>query len=241
MPRRRALIVQHMEWEGPGKHLRAALERAGVGYEVSKAWRDPLPPLAPFGALIVLGGSPNVGETDRHPYLAGLEAAIREVLGSGGAYLGFCLGHQLLAHVLGCRVGPLPRKCVGFATGRLTPAGREHPAFRGLPESFPIFQWHGQGVLPPLPPEVEALAASPEVEVEALGLRGNPRVLGLQFDNHAGAEDAARWLAADRAWAASGTDLAPEEFAARAAAEEPAIGRWFHAFLENFLALAGLA
>ncbi|MGQ9590799.1 MAG: type 1 glutamine amidotransferase [Planctomycetota bacterium] len=241
---KRLLIVQHMEWEGPGKHLLSALERAGVDYETCRAWREPLPPLGRFGALVVLGGSPNVGETDRYPYLAGLEAAVREVLASSRAYLGFCLGHQLLAHVLGCRVGPLARKSVGFATARLTPEGKAHPAFRGLPESFPLFKWHGQGVLPPLPPEVDVLATSPGVEVEAIGFRGNPRILGLQFDNHAGAEDAARWLAEDRAWAASETDLAhlaPEEFAARAAAEEPRIGRWFRAFLESFLALAGLA
>ena len=53
-----------------------------------------------------------------------LKARIREGIAAGKAYLGFCLGHQLLAHVLGCRVGPLPRKSVGFITGELTPAGR---------------------------------------------------------------------------------------------------------------------
>ena len=50
--------------------------------------------------MIVLGGAPNVDEEDKFPYLKPLKARIREVIASGKAYLGFCLGHQLLAHVL---------------------------------------------------------------------------------------------------------------------------------------------
>jgi hypothetical protein len=33
------LIVQHMDWEGPGQHLLAALGGAGVAYRVLEAWR----------------------------------------------------------------------------------------------------------------------------------------------------------------------------------------------------------
>ncbi len=241
MARTEILIVQHAEWEAPGAHLKKALSRAGVPFRVWRAWDERAPNLAPLGGLIVLGGPPNVGEEERFPYLADLEALIREALRTDRAYLGFCLGHQLLAHVLGCRVGPLPRKSVGFAAGRLTNEGRAHPAFRGLPETFPLFKWHGQAVLPPVPDGLEVLAESQEVAVEAIGLRGEPKVIGLQFDNHAGAEDAARWLAEDREWASSGTDLSEEAFLARAAAEERSIEAWFLAFLENFLRVAGIA
>ena len=95
------LIVQHMEWEGPGQHLLGALLEGGINFQVTKAWEEPLPPMEPFGGLIVLGGSPNVDEEDRFPYLKPLKARIREVIDTGKAYLGFCLGHQLLADVLG--------------------------------------------------------------------------------------------------------------------------------------------
>ena len=103
------LIVQHLDWEGPGQHLLAALAEGGITYEVVEAWQKPLPALDPFGGMIVLGGSPNVDEEEQFPYLISLKARIREGLAAGKAYLGFCLGHQLLAHVLGCRVGPLPQ------------------------------------------------------------------------------------------------------------------------------------
>ena len=121
---------------------------------------NPCRSLDSFRGLIVLGGSPNVDEEEQFPYLRPLKEAIREVIARGKAYLGFCLGHQLLGHVLGCKVGPLPRKSVGFITGELTAAGQAHPAFQGLPAQLDLFKWHGQGVLPPLPPGAGLLVAS---------------------------------------------------------------------------------
>ena len=232
------LIVQHMDWEGPGQHLVTALAEAGVAYRVLEACHEPLPAITEFAGLIVLGGSPNVDEEDRFPYLAPLKAAIRQVIAGGGAYLGFCLGHQLLGHVLGCRVGPLPRKSVGFITGEMTPEGLAHPAFQGFPARPDLFKWHGQGVLPPLPPGINILARSAAAPVEALGPAGNPKVLGLQFDNHAGPADVEKWLKFDAAWALgeSGADAAA--IVATAKTREAEMGREFRGFMNNFLNLA---
>lgn len=231
------LIIQHMDWEGPGQHLVTALNAAGVGYRLVEVWHEPLPPLESFGGMMVLGGSPNVDEEEQFPYLRPLKERIREVIASGRPYLGFCLGHQLLGQVLGCRVGPLPRKSVGFITGELTPAGRMHPAFQGLPPRLDLFKWHGQGVLPPLPPGVNILAQSKAAAVEALGLAGNPRVVGLQFDNHAAAQDVAKWLKHDAQWALSGTGVDPEALIASAKSQETAMGQEFRRFMDNFLRL----
>lgn len=233
------IIVQHMDWEGPGEHLLAALDEHQVPWQVAEVWHQPLPDASDVAGLIVLGGSPNVDEEDRFPYLRPLKALIRETVERGLPYLGFCLGHQLLAHVLGCQVGPLPRKVIGYREAELTLAGQNHPAFTGLPSRFWLFSWHGQGVLPPLPPGLEVLASSPEVPVQALGLSHNPRVLGLQFDNHAGPGDVARWLTADAAWALQGSGVEAAGLLADAQGHDPAVGRWFRHFLGNFCRLAG--
>jgi GMP synthase (glutamine-hydrolysing) len=232
------LIVQHMDWEGPGQHLLASLQEAGVAYRILEAWREPMPAITDLAGLIVLGGSPNVDEEAQFPYLAPLKAAIRQAIADGLAYLGFCLGHQLLGHVLGCRVGALPRKSIGFISGELTPAGQAHPAFQGLPARPRLFKWHGQGVLPPLPEGIEILAQSAAAPVEALGVRGNPKVLGLQFDNHAGPVDVEKWLKFDAAWALSGSGADPAAIIATAQAQEAEMGQEFRRFLQNFLALA---
>jgi GMP synthase (glutamine-hydrolysing) len=231
------MIVQHMDWEGPGQHLLAALLAAEVNFRVVQAWQEPLPTLNDFDGMIVLGGSPNVDEEAQFPYLIPLKARIREVMAAGKAYLGFCLGHQLLAHVLDCRVAPLPKKSVGFITGELTPAGLAHPAFKGLPQQLNLFKWHGQGVLPPLPEGVTLLAQSAAAPVEALGLADNPRVVGLQYDNHAAAVDVANWLRHDGEWALEGSGADPKAMVTTAVAQEAAMGQEFRRFMDNFLQL----
>jgi GMP synthase (glutamine-hydrolysing) len=231
------LIVQHMDWEAPGQHLLGALLEGSVNFQVVEAWQEPLPALEPFDGMIVLGGSPNVDEEDKFPYLIPLKARIREVLAGGKGYLGFCLGHQLLGHVLGCQVGPLPKKSVGFITGELTDAGKAHPVFQGLPAQLNLFKWHGQGVLPPLAANVSPLARSAAAPVEALGLADNPRVVGLQYDNHAAAVDVSTWLRNDGEWALSGSGADPEAMVAEAVAQEAAMGREFRRFMENYLRL----
>ncbi|MEW6386865.1 MAG: type 1 glutamine amidotransferase [Thermodesulfobacteriota bacterium] len=240
MGRKKLLIVQHMAWEGPGGHLKAALGELGLDYQVAEVWHAALPALAPFAGMIVLGGSPNVDEEDRYPYLRPLKALIRETIASDRVYLGFCLGHQLLAHVLGCRVGPLPKKSVGFITGRLTPRGRVHPAFEGLPTRLELFKWHGQGVYLPIPHGLSILATSDPSPVEALGLMDNYRVLGLQFDNHADAADVETWLAHDGDWALAGSGVDPQALKAAAREQEASMGLLFRRFLENFCRSAGL-
>ena len=232
------LIVQHMDWEGPGQHLLAALQDAKVDYRLLEAWHKPVPAVADFAGFIVLGGGPNVDEEEQFPYLAPLKAAIRELIATGKPYLGFCLGHQLLAHVLGCRVGPLPQKSVGFITGELTPAGLAHPVFQGLPARPKLFKWHGQGELPPLPPRIEILAQSTAAPVEALGVAGNPKVVGVQFDHLVGPGDVEKWLQADAAWALSGSGADPAAVMATARAQDAEMGREFRRFMNNFLRLA---
>jgi GMP synthase-like glutamine amidotransferase len=237
---KKILIVQHMDWERPGGHLLAALAEARVNFDLAEVWHQPLPPLDPYAGLVVLGGSPNVDEEEDFPYLKPLKAMIKETIASGRSYLGFCLGHQLLSHVLGCRVGPMSRKSVGFTTGHLTPRGQDHPAFQGLPGEFPLFKWHGQGVFMPVPHGLAILATSEAAPVEAIGILDNPRVVGLQFDNHADARDAATWLAHDREWALDGSGVDPEALTSQARERESEMGATFRRFMGNFLRVAGL-
>lgn len=231
------LIIQHMDWEAPGRHLLAALQQAEINYLVVEAWQEPVPAMDSYAGMIVLGGSPNVDEEEQFPYLIPLKARIRDVVAAGKLYLGFCLGHQLLGHVLGCRVGPLPRKSVGFIRGELTSIGKAHPIFQGLPPQLDLFKWHGQGVLPPLPPGVNILARSTAAPVEALGLDDNPRIVGLQFDNHVAASDVANWLRHDGEWALSGSGADPESLVATARIKEADMGREFHRLMDNFFRL----
>ena len=79
-----------------------------------------------------------------YPFLKAEKEVIRQALETDKPYLGFCLGHQLLAHALGAGVGLNLCRSVGFVAGHVRKDGRSLPMFNGIPRSFPLFKWHAE-------------------------------------------------------------------------------------------------
>ena len=97
-----------------------------------------------------------------------IHSLIREwVGGSRRPFLGFCLGHQLLAEAMGGEVGPAAEPEIGVMPVRLTDAGRASPFLRGVPDEFPCLQWHSAEVIR-VPAGAEVLVSSPACAVNAL-------------------------------------------------------------------------
>ena len=236
--RKRFLVFQHMDWEGPGVHLVRSARNLGVNLEIIEVWHQDIPDLAPYDGLIVLGGSPNVDQEKQYPFLGAEKSAIRQALATDKPYLGFCLGHQLLGDVLEMKVGPNPKRSIGFIQGHLTSPGREHPLFQNLPNTFPLFKWHAQAVLAPVPEQVDILVTSADCEVEAISLKGSPHVVGLQFDNHAASrQDIATWLEGDRQWLSQMVEVNPAVVLADAVELEASMGEHFERLFGNYLEL----
>ena len=235
------LVFQHGPWERPGRFLLQAAEELGIRLRTVKVWQQPIPKLASYDGLIVLGGSPNVDQERQYPFLISEKEAIRESIAADRPYLGFCLGHQLLADALGAKVGPNFRPSVGFVQGFLTSAGRAHPAFRDLPRQLTLYKWHAQTVLTPLPRHLEVLATSADCQVEAISAENRPHILGLQFDNHAAdPQDVATWLAKDQKWLASlNSELSPDDILSRAKRHRDDLIRNFRRLLTNYFSLLG--
>ncbi len=201
---KRFLVFQHAPWEKPGEYLLRAAKSRRVRLDIAEVWHQPVPDPGPYDGLIVLGGPPNVDQEDQYAFLKEEKKAIRWVLENDRAYLGFCLGHQLLADALGAHVGPNFCCSIGFIDGRITKEGREHPFFHNVPQSIPLLKWHAQAVLPPLPKELEILATSKDCLVEAISVRERPQLIGLQFDNYAASySDLKCWLESDGNFLAS--------------------------------------
>jgi GMP synthase-like glutamine amidotransferase len=198
---KRFLVFQHTQWEGPGRYLIRSAEKSNVYLHIVELWHQPIPDIGSYAGLIVLGGGPNVGQEDLYLFLANEKEFISNVIKQDIPYMGFCLGHQLLADALGAKVGPNSVHSVGFIEGKLTRKGSEHPLFRDIPRSLPLFKWHSQAILQPVPKSIEILAISGDCEVEAISPEGRPHIIGLQFDNHAADyEDAEKWLGEDKEW-----------------------------------------
>ncbi len=237
---RKVIVFQHNPWEGPGKFLLSAARKNRIKLDIIKVWEDDIPEIKSYAAMIVLGGGPNVNQEDIYPFLTREKKIIRKAIALDMPYLGFCLGHQLLADVLGARVGPNFQTSLGIIQGFLTHEGRMHPAFEGLPQRLPLFKWHSQAVQEPVPGHINILATSAECQIEAISLPGRPHILGLQFDNHAAApENIKHWITMDSKWLATLTDrrLNPVAMLDEAREYQEIIQQQFTKLFDNFFSL----
>jgi GMP synthase-like glutamine amidotransferase len=193
MRTRRILVFQHMEAGHPGI-FRDFLRQDGI------AWRgvrldlgEPIPDLAGFTALWVMGGPQDVWQEAEHPWLIAEKAAIREaVLGRAMPFLGFCLGHQLLAAALGGAVGPAATPEIGVYEIALADGAGGHRLLSGLPGRARFLQWHRAEVQRP-PKGARVLAGSAQCAIQALAV--GEHAFGLQCHAEVDAATLDEWLA----------------------------------------------
>lgn len=237
---RKVIVFQHNPWEGPGQFLLSAAVHHKIEMDIIRVWEEAIPAIKKNMALIVLGGGPNVDQEHIYPFLAEEKESIRKAIAQDFPYLGFCLGHQLLADVMGAKVGPNFQPSLGYTQGFLTHEGKIHPVFKDLPQRMPFFKWHGQAVLEPLPGHINILATSAECQVEAISLHGRPHIIGLQFDNHAAAPDNVKnWITMDSKWISSLTDreINPDAIIRDAEMHQATIKKQFSKLFDNFFSL----
>lgn len=139
----RVLVIENFNDTGLGQ-IAAALDERGAEVETVRAHLGETLPAATEGydGLVVLGGGQNALDDEGSPWFPGLLSMMRGFADSGRATLGVCLGSQLLARAYG------GQNLIGGASEfawqhvELTDDGRADPLLSGLPERFPIFQWH---------------------------------------------------------------------------------------------------
>ena len=117
---RKIIVLQHNPWEGPGQFLLSSAKHCHIDMDIIRVWKEKFPPLNGYAAMIVLGGGPNVDQEHIYPFLTEEKRIIKQALAQDIPYLGFCLGHQLLADVLGAKIGPNFQSSIGFIEGTST-------------------------------------------------------------------------------------------------------------------------
>lgn len=169
----RAVCLQHVPFEGPGAFA-AALADRGVALERALVPKDGLPKDA-GDLLIVMGGPMSVNDSDG--WIAEETAFIRSALLSGQPVIGVCLGSQFMAKALGATVRPGKALEIGMTPVGLTPDAKQDPVFTTLPDSFEVFEWHGE--IFDLPRSCVPLAGSTVAPLQAF--RYGNRAYGLLF------------------------------------------------------------
>jgi GMP synthase-like glutamine amidotransferase len=174
----RVLVVQNYDDTGLGQ-VGAALAEAGADLDLRLPYKgDPLPEDASgHQAMVVLGGGQNALADDEFPYFPALLELSRDFAGRDRSVLGICLGSQILARAFGGanQIGGATE--FGWHRVSLTPAAKADPVLAGLPDEFPIFQWHDDTFA--LPEKAVRLAGNDAVQNQAF--RFGRAVYGFQF------------------------------------------------------------
>jgi GMP synthase-like glutamine amidotransferase len=150
----------------------------GISLSRTRLYMDEaLPQLRDFDALIIMGGSMNVYEEGKYPFLVHEKKFIEDAVNSDKKALGICLGSQLLSVIAGGAVTKNPRQEIGWLPVTLTGEGKKSKYFKGLPSNFITFHWHGDTFS--IPPGGLRLAGSSACFNQAFSCGGN--ILGIQF------------------------------------------------------------
>ena len=170
--------LQHVSFETPGLLIDLIREKGHSLRTTALYLEEPLPSVADFDALIIMGGPMSIHDEDVYPWLRAEKELIAAAIREGKKVLGICLGAQLIAAVLGARVFPTPQKEIGFwpvqwTEAAASPRGKE----AGAPGGSLFFHWHGETF--DLPVGAVLLASSPACVNQAFRL--GDKVLGIQF------------------------------------------------------------
>jgi GMP synthase-like glutamine amidotransferase len=171
----RAHYLQHVPFEGLGS-IHSWLAATGYGITATRFYRSAdLPDSDTIDLLVVMGGPMSVNDESDFPWLVPEKHFIRDVIQSGKAVLGICLGAQLIASAMGANVYKNRTKEIGWFP--VYGIGSADSSYYHFPRSMDVFHWHGETF--DLPPGAVRLARSEGCENQAFQI--GKSVMGLQF------------------------------------------------------------
>lgn len=228
-PDRTILLVLHSKGSTPGR-VGEALERKGYRLKPCRPCAGETLPQALDGcaAAVVFGGPMSANDDKTKPFIGQELKWIETAIETDKPFLGICLGAQLLARVLGARVGPHAQGLyeIGYYPLRPTPEGE---ALFGRLER--VYHWHGEGF--ELPHGAELLARGTTFPNQAYRYGG--RCYGVQFHPDVDRAMMCLWLrvAADKLKRPGAQSWKSQiEGSARF---DAAIDRWLDRFLDHWL------
>jgi GMP synthase-like glutamine amidotransferase len=147
--------------------------------DVTKTYQnEKFPSLVDFDWLVILGGAMNVYEDDKYLWLKEEKEFIKNAILSGKTTIGFCLGGQLLAVVLGGKVTQNKRLEFGWHNVSFNDKAGKHKILSAFSKDEIIFQWH-KDTFSRLPKGADLIAESKACKHQ--GFIYNNNVFAFQF------------------------------------------------------------
>jgi GMP synthase-like glutamine amidotransferase len=238
---KRAIILQHMDHDHPGRFLDYFAEDNIIPDFVRVFDGQAIPSLADYDLMFVLGGAQDTWQQDQYPYIKDEMAAIREwVWDRAKPYLGVCFGHQLLATALGGEVAKADQGEVGVFDVTMTEAGTRHPFFAGIEPMQRVMQWHHAEVKR-APQGALVLAQSTAAAVQSLAIDNH--ALSTQFHCEFSPQTVAAWSSLPNYVSVLERELGPngyDNLKAECYPQMPAMAKMTKQVWENFKKASGL-
>lgn len=137
---------------------------------------EELPDISEFDWLVIMGGSMNIYEEDKFPWLKEEKNFLDKAIAANKILLGVCLGSQMIADVLGGKVSKNQYTEIGWFPVSLTREASDSSIFSSLPGAFTAFHWHGDTFK--IPSGAKRMAQSEGCANQAFEYG---RAIGLQF------------------------------------------------------------
>ncbi|WP_426124149.1 type 1 glutamine amidotransferase [Pararhizobium sp. PWRC1-1] len=187
---KRALILQHVERDNPGRFLDFFAED-DIMPEFVRLWaEEEIPTLSSYDMMFALGGPQDVWQEADFPWLQMEKEAIREwVSQRAKPFFGVCLGHQLLADALGGEVR-LVEKGEHGVTGVKLHTDRGNPILSGLERNQKVIQWH-MAEITRVPDTAEVLASSELTAVQIMAV--GTHAVSTQFHCECSPQSLSAW------------------------------------------------
>lgn len=186
------LVFKHMASQNPGIFHSFAKEHDVVFDEIDLYENDSIPELKNYRGLWVMGGSMNVWEEGKFPWLIEEKKAIRHgVEELDMPFLGICLGHQLLAEAFGGKAGPTNQYEIGIFQITPTKAGLNHPFLANLP-TIPGWTNAHLAEIKQTPANAKILATSENCDNHAMSI--GEKAFSVQFHPEMCETTLADWL-----------------------------------------------
>ncbi len=215
------VCLQHVPFEGPAAVADWAASRGHALRPLRLFDGEPLYRIEQAELLVIMGGPMSVHDETEHPWLPFEKQAIRAAIENGKQVVGFCLGAQLIASVLGARVTPNPQPEIGWF-----PVQPVSTRYFDTPLS--MLHWHGETFA--LPDGAEWLASSTACPHQ--GFQIGTQVLGWQCHPEVHPSDAESWVIESAADLVAGPYV---QDAGRIRAEPASTYAQMHAFLFHML------
>ncbi|HEX2936912.1 MAG TPA: type 1 glutamine amidotransferase [Bacteroidales bacterium] len=170
-----AHCFQHVAFEGMGA-IEQWLHRENFTISYTRFFENKeLPDIETIDWLIIMGGPMSINDEQDYPWLVQEKKFIRDCIAKQKTVVGICLGSQLIAGAMGCRIYKNNIKEIGwFPVTRQT--NNEFTREIGFPDVITVFHWHGETF--DLPQDAVLIASSENCKNQIFTVGRN--VIGFQ-------------------------------------------------------------